>query len=766
MKKKFLLLLVAIATCCITASAADSYEINVAGVEVTPNNCNYITGGGIESGYGVYDKSSNTLTLHGVSINVKSLNNFGIHNRKCDNLKIVFSGNCYVIAADNAMKLERSTTISVASGNSATLYSGNRIVVNLKSYDYYFTGSGTINVLAEGSAYEAIKGEGTSSTKVYFQGPKISASSDQRSALSSFAAYFQSGSDLTIRGNGSDASVSGVSMSFYGNETVLEPYGAYYSNNSIYSSSGSQIKSGTIRISDNYVALINSSNFPDANFRSFMLGEYSKGYITSTDVDSRKSLSPSGKSISNLQGIGYFTKLTTLNCSGNNLSSLDLSAQTELKTLNASSNQLTSINLPVSLETLNLSNNTKFTTFNWCYKNALKIVDFSNCTGVKTVSLYNNSAMTSLSMSNCTALTTLNCYTSALTYINVSGCSALTTLNCYSNQLTSLGTLPNSLQTLNCSSNQLTSLSTLPTSLQTLNCSSNKLSGTFTLTNRSALKTLNISNNPNLTTLYCGYNSLTSLNVTNCSQLTEIDCTYNNLNSSFDLTGCTSLRKLNCNTNKLTSLLNVPNSLVTLFCQDNSFTNLSITSKSSLSVLDVRSNRAMTSLYCNNNVLTNLLVEDCSALKTLYCNGNKLTALSLSGCSALQTLYMIMNQVSGSNMTNLISSLRTIPTSEAEGILYVINQTSNEGNAITDAQIKSARAKRWIPKKYQNNEWVWATIRGDVNGDGVCNAADVTALYNWILNNDASALKNGYQNDDNVVNAGDVTTVYNVILGY
>ena len=54
---------------------------------------------------------------------------------------------------------------------------------------------------------------------------------------------------------------------------------------------------------------------------------------------------------------------------------------------------------------------------------------------------------------------------------------------------------------------------------------------------------------------------------------------------------------------------------------------------------------------------------------------------------------------------------------------------------------------------------------GDVNGDGVCNAADVTALYNWILNNDDSALKFGDQNNDGVINAGDVTTVYNIILG-
>lgn len=55
-------------------------------------------------------------------------------------------------------------------------------------------------------------------------------------------------------------------------------------------------------------------------------------------------------------------------------------------------------------------------------------------------------------------------------------------------------------------------------------------------------------------------------------------------------------------------------------------------------------------------------------------------------------------------------------------------------------------------------------IPGDVNGDKVCNASDVTALYNYILNNDDSAIVNGDQNNDNVINTGDVTTVYNIIL--
>lgn len=58
-----------------------------------------------------------------------------------------------------------------------------------------------------------------------------------------------------------------------------------------------------------------------------------------------------------------------------------------------------------------------------------------------------------------------------------------------------------------------------------------------------------------------------------------------------------------------------------------------------------------------------------------------------------------------------------------------------------------------------------AVVKGVVNGDGYCTAADVTALYNWILFNDASNLECGDQNNDGSITAADVTAVYNIILG-
>ncbi len=56
-------------------------------------------------------------------------------------------------------------------------------------------------------------------------------------------------------------------------------------------------------------------------------------------------------------------------------------------------------------------------------------------------------------------------------------------------------------------------------------------------------------------------------------------------------------------------------------------------------------------------------------------------------------------------------------------------------------------------------------VSGDVDGDGTVTAADVTVLYNYLLNSDSTALVNGDQDGDGFITAGDVTVVYNILLG-
>ena len=58
-----------------------------------------------------------------------------------------------------------------------------------------------------------------------------------------------------------------------------------------------------------------------------------------------------------------------------------------------------------------------------------------------------------------------------------------------------------------------------------------------------------------------------------------------------------------------------------------------------------------------------------------------------------------------------------------------------------------------------------AVVPGDVNGDGTVTAADVTALFDVLLNNDYSHIVNGDQTGDNIITAADITAVYSVLLG-
>ena len=56
-------------------------------------------------------------------------------------------------------------------------------------------------------------------------------------------------------------------------------------------------------------------------------------------------------------------------------------------------------------------------------------------------------------------------------------------------------------------------------------------------------------------------------------------------------------------------------------------------------------------------------------------------------------------------------------------------------------------------------------VPGDVNGDGEVTSVDITALYNFLLSEDDSAIVNGDQNGDGEITTGDVTVIYNILLG-
>ena len=172
-------------------------------------------------------------------------------------------------------------------------------------------------------------------------------------------------------------------------------------------------------VNENGELHICENNFPDVNFRRFLTAKGSDGYFneyypTTLHVKSR--------GIKSLRGIEFFTRLTYLDCSFNQLTELNVTGFPILRYLYCDNNQLTE---------LDVSNSSVRDLF--CCSNQL----------------------TELDVSNNTTLTRLRCYTNQLTELNVTGCTALTSLSCGSNRLTELDvTSCTALQGFFCEPNQ------------------------------------------------------------------------------------------------------------------------------------------------------------------------------------------------------------------------------------------------------------------------------------------------------------------------
>ena len=766
--KRFLLLL-ALPLLCVLAVQASDYGINVGGVEVSTSNYNNVTGKDINSGASVrYDPSSKTLTVSGLNMERTGGGNYAIHNRSVSGLTIKFTGSNYCSTVGAGLRLMENTDIIVDGTNSYASFtctgtSDNQNGVNISSgKTVNISGIGTIYFVANGSnCKEGMKGGG-SSTKVNLKSSvTVVVQSTSNYAISSMTMCSYDGSKLIVPGNGSYQSLYQCYWSSYNKAAVLAPVGAYYSSGTIYTSSGSPVKSQEIQIHSDYAFIINSSNFPDYYFRNYLLSLFSKGYVTSSEVSAQTTLKVINKSCANINGVNKFTSLTELTCSNNsNLTSLG-TLPSSLKKLDCSSNSLTSLpslpsgltnldcynnnlsslpTLPSSLESLSCSSNqitslptlpsaikqlecrnNKFTSLTITGKSNLKFIDIRDNALLTSLNCSGN-ALTSLWSANCVRLTSLNCSSNALESFSANGCSALTELNCSYNKLAVRNYMiidgTTSLKIFRCNNNLINVLPDLSSSVEAIYCGSNKFN-TLSLTGRYNLKTLDVSNNTLLTTLNCYSNALTSLNVSGCSAMTTLNCYGNQLTSLSSLPS--TIRTLDCHTNKLTSLGTLPSVLVTLNCSynqlaslpsvpstieviyaySNKFTSLTIINRSSLRTLDVHNNTALTSLTCYGNVLTYLDASGCSAMTSLACPSNKLTDLGTLP-TALTYLDCSKNQ---------LTSLSTLPSTLKQ--LYCHN---NQLTALPT--LPSAIQGVWA----YNNKFTTLTV----NGKSALTALDVS----------------------------------------
>ncbi len=183
-----------------------------------------------------------------------------------------------------------------------------------------------------------------------------------------------------------------------------------------------------------------------------------------------------------LQGIEFMESLEILDCSHNQLNSLDLSQNAKLKHIYCQKNQLSSLDISENEALLRLD----------CSYSWLQSLDVSKSIALEYLDCSGN-RLESLDVSKCTKLKQLHCYGNQLASLTVGQKTELKEFLCNANQLTSLDISKcTSLERLICDNNQLTSL-------ETKNCT--KLKGL--LCNYNQLKTLNISDNVALEEFWC-----------------------------------------------------------------------------------------------------------------------------------------------------------------------------------------------------------------------------------------------------------------------
>ena len=127
---------------------------------------------------------------------------------------------------------------------------------------------------------------------------------------------------------------------------------------------------------------INEKNFPDPNFRNWILSQpFGKdGVLSDKEIADITEMNVSNKNIHDLKGIEYFTALESLNLDKNQVKYIDVSKNKELVYLRVEWNQLTS---------LDVSKN-EVMRFLMCGGNSLTGLNTSGCTALERIRCWHN----------------------------------------------------------------------------------------------------------------------------------------------------------------------------------------------------------------------------------------------------------------------------------------------------------------------------------------------------------------------------------------
>ena len=223
------------------------------------------------------------------------------------------------------------------------------------------------------------------------------------------------------------------------------------------------LTSGVLMVNADGIA-IDSTNFPDENWRKFVASEFDKnsdGALSQSEIDAADFIDAGGQGIADFTGIEYFTAMTAFQS----------------------------------------------------YSNPVKAINLSKNKAVEDLYIEHNPDLQSINVSGLTNLQNMNCNENwSLTSIDVTGCTNLVLLDCGLNRLSSIDLTTNTnLTYIFVRATELTSLDlSKNTKLRYLDCCQTKLTS------------LDISKNEDLYALYCGLNDIKTVDITHNPSLVTI----------------------------------------------------------------------------------------------------------------------------------------------------------------------------------------------------------------------------------------------------
>ena len=764
----------------VTRVMAGSYGFYVGGEEITSSNYQNIVGAipsdRIKVGSGgsiTYVPSTNTLTLKNVTITRTGDSNRGITNDNNEGLKVVFEGEVELDAHDASPILcAKNTTLKCANGGKVTLYTSrsdgltaNGCTITILNADMIITSTTKLGIMSDNN---------NGKVEIYDSKLRVSGKTGCVGKLNFL--YISGASTVTFTGNNSAVTVNNLANFLLDDDMMISyPTGAEYSStkDAIVTSSSPDGYKGAIKFTTTALQ-VNSTNFPDDNFRSYISSNVDKngdGYLTIGERNARKRMDLSYCGIKDLTGIDKLPLLEELDCSNNSLSGSFSLVHSNLKTLKCNNNNITKI-----------TTITPQLTYLSCYYNQLEVAPVVlNLSAELNKNLeyidYSMNKIQSLDLSGMTKLKTVYCSLSSegtignLTSLNVSGCTALTKLDCSSNKLTTLNiTDCTALEELDCQNNQLTKLSVNSFYLEHIYCYRNKISS-FDLSNLSL-----VSRKGTIWLLYAfddsdenhiGVSSGTvdawlnkgwTVKVTYNGTWHDVNDDMIAINSSnfpdakfqnylksqsygsdswISYKEMLDITNINVNNKGISSLKGIEKfiKLTTLDCGNNSLSTLNISkntrvteltcNNNGLSSLDLSKNVAILYLTCSANNLTSLDLSKCTVLRSLNCDDNKLTSLKVNRSgevSPLTRVYCQNNKLSASAMQTVLN----VAGSEYCYIYVQDRASGNEQNEFNADLLALAKSKKWTPYYKDASGWHKYDENSFVTGIDAATTADET----------------------------------------